>query len=81
MAYTAPMLHPNELIFRYNIPRETLTDLLPIGIHSINSYCSGRRQPSQSIMALTARIAEKIEADPSFREQVCSAETKKKKKS
>lgn len=70
MAYTAPMLHPRELINEYrNISRKTFAELMGVKLDTINQWCSGRTVTPQT-MRQAADIKERLESDKSYCDRV-----------
>lgn len=71
MAYTAPLLHPRDLINGYpSISRKTFAEVMGVKVGTINKWCAGQRTPTPQAMRQAADIKERIEFDASYRDRI-----------
>jgi hypothetical protein len=71
MAYTAPLLHPRELISKYpSISKKTFAALLGVEIGTIYQWNSRDKAISTQTLRQVADINERLETDPAYRDRV-----------
>lgn len=71
MAYTAPLLHPRDLINNFpSISRKTFAEVMGVKVDTINKWCAGQRNPTPQAMRQAADIQERLEMDNSYRDRI-----------
>lgn len=71
MAYTAPLLHPKELINKYpSISKKTFAALMGVGIDTIYQWNSRDKAVSTQTLRQVADINERLETDPVYRDRI-----------